>query len=151
MAEDRVIIVGGGISGLATAYFLAKQTIRSTVIEKSPRLGGLIRTDLIEGCQLEAGPDSYIASKPAVTELAQELSDLKDQIIGTADESRRIFIVREAKLVPMPEGMVMMVPGLWKPLMTSQLFSLRTKARFVTERFSLRLKRATDVSVEDFI
>jgi oxygen-dependent protoporphyrinogen oxidase len=151
VTEDRVLIVGGGVSGLATAYFLAKQGIRSAVVEKSARLGGLIRTDLIQGCQVEAGPDSYVATKPAVTELAEELGDLKNEIIGTADESRRIYVVRRGKLVPMPEGMVMMVPGLWKPVMRSRLFSLRTKARLVAESFSAPRKRSSDVSVEELI
>ena len=77
-----VVIIGGGISGLATAYFLYQFGIRSTIIEKSDRLGGLIQTDTVEGCVLEAGPDSYLAAKPAVTQLAQELDDLKAQFIG---------------------------------------------------------------------
>jgi oxygen-dependent protoporphyrinogen oxidase len=151
MGAEHVIIVGAGISGLATAYFLGKHGIRSTIIEKSNRLGGLIKTDLIEGCQLEAGPDSYIASKPAVTELAHELGDLETQIIGSNDARRRIFVVRRGKLVPMPEGMVMMVPGQWIPVFKSELFSLRTKLRFITETLSAPRKRTGDISVETFI
>src|SRR5438270_576765 len=77
VAAQSIIIVGGGISGLSTAYFLGQHGIRSTIVEKAERLGGLIKTDFIEGCLLEAGPDSYIASKTAVTELAQELGDLQ--------------------------------------------------------------------------
>lgn len=151
MGAANVIIVGGGVSGLATAYFLGRHGIRSTIIEKSNRLGGLIKTDLIEGCQLEAGPDSYIASKPAVTELAHELGGLEQQIIGSNDARRRIFVVREGKLLPMPEGMVMMVPGQWMPALRSELFSLKTKLRFVTETLSTPRKRTEDVSVETFI
>ena len=82
MSPLRVAIVGGGVSGLATAYFLGRLGIRSVLIEKSDRLGGLIKTDYLEGCRLEAGPDSYIATKAAVTELAGELAGLSDQIIG---------------------------------------------------------------------
>jgi oxygen-dependent protoporphyrinogen oxidase len=151
VGAGSVIIVGGGISGLATAYFLGKRGIRSTLIEKSNRLGGLIKTDLIEGCQLEAGPDSYIASKPAVTELARELGDLENQIIGSNDERRRIFVVRGGKLVAMPEGMVMMVPGQWMPALRSELFSVKTKLRFLQETLSAPRKRTEDVSVETFV
>lgn len=151
MGEASVIIVGGGISGLATAYFLGKRGIRSTLIEKANRLGGLIKTDLIEGCQLEAGPDSYIASKPAVTELARELGDLENQIIGSNDERRRIFVVRGGKLVAMPKGMVMMVPGRWMPVLRSELFSIKTKLRFLQETLSAPRKRTEDVSVETFV
>jgi oxygen-dependent protoporphyrinogen oxidase len=151
VAAQSVIIVGGGVSGLSTAYFLGQHGIRSTIIEKSKRLGGLIQTDLIEGCQLEAGPDSYLATKPAVTELAQELGDLKNQVIGSNDASRRIFVVRGGKLVPLPEGMVMMVPGQWAPALRSKLFSFKTKARLILETLSSPRKRDGDVSVEAFI
>ncbi|MGI8959300.1 MAG: protoporphyrinogen oxidase [Bryobacteraceae bacterium] len=151
VGAGSVTIVGGGISGLATAYFLGKHGTRSTLIEKSNRLGGLIKTDLIEGCQLEAGPDSYIASKPAVTELARELGDLGNQIIGSNDEARRIFVVRRGKLVPIPKGMVMMVPGQWTPALRSELFSVKTKLRFLVETLSAPRKRTEDVSVEKFV
>jgi protoporphyrinogen/coproporphyrinogen III oxidase len=151
VGAENVIIVGGGISGLATAYFLGKYGIRSTIVEKSNRLGGLIKTDVVEGCQLEAGPDSYIASKPAVTELAHELGDLEKEIIGSNDARRRIFVVRRGKLVPMPEGMVMMVPAEWMPALRSELFGLKTKLRFLTETLSPPRKRTGDVSIETFI
>lgn len=80
--SNRVLIVGGGVSGLATAYHLSRYAIPCTIVEKSHRTGGLIQTDLIEGCRLEAGPDSCIATKPAFTELAEELG-LKEKIIGS--------------------------------------------------------------------
>src|ERR1700712_290709 len=130
---DRVLIVGGGVSGLAAAYFLSKAGIPSTIIEKENRLGGLIKTDLIEGCQLEAGPDSYIASKPAVTELAQELPALAGQVMGSNDQARRVFVARRGKLVPLPKGMVMMVPGQWSSLLRSPLLSVDAKWRILKE------------------
>jgi len=65
--SKRVLIVGGGISGLSTAYYLNKAGIRATLVEKSPQVGGVIRTTVQQGCVLEAGPDSYLAAKPAVT------------------------------------------------------------------------------------
>jgi protoporphyrinogen/coproporphyrinogen III oxidase len=149
--SDPVIIIGGGISGLATAYFLASGGIRSILIEKSHCLGGLIQTNTIDGCVLEAGPDSYLAAKPAVTELARELPDLGDQIIGSNDAARRIFIVRSGKLVPLPGGMVMMVPAEWTPALRSPLFSITTKLRFITETVSRPRARREDVSVGDFV
>ena len=119
-------------------------------VEKSEHLGGLIRTDRIEGCDLEAGPDSYIASKPAVTELAEELG-IKDQIIGSNDAERRIFIVRHGRLQPFPHGMVMMAPAEWAPALRSPLFSLGTKMRFALELFSQPKQRTQDVSIRQFI
>src|SRR5450432_2588935 len=140
MAE-RVLIIGGGVSGLATAYHLARCAISSTIIEKSQRTGGLIKTDVIEGCHLEAGPDSYIATKPAVTELAEELPGLKEQIIGSNDAGRKIFVVRDGKLLPMPAGMVMMVPGDWDALEQSKLIGKEAKKAIKKELKRTPLER----------
>jgi len=57
----EVIIVGGGISGLSTAYYLARGGVASTIVESRPRLGGVIQTERVEGCTIEAGPDSFLS------------------------------------------------------------------------------------------
>ena len=144
-------IVGGGISGLATAFYLKQHGIAATLIEKSPRLGGLIRTDNVQGCQLEAGPDSYIATKPAVTQLAAELGELENEIIGSNDQQRRVYIVRQNRFIELPKGMVMMVPGDLNAAMKSPLFSRETKLRFITEIFFRPRKRISDISVEELV
>jgi oxygen-dependent protoporphyrinogen oxidase len=151
MAVDRVLIVGGGVSGLATAYHLSRYAIPCTIIEKTHRTGGLIQTDVIDGCHLEAGPDSYIATKPAVTELAEELPGLKDQIIGSNDAARRIFVVRNGKLLPMPQGMIMMVPGDWEALQQSHIVSEEAKKAIQHETKFKPLDRKEDVSVGQFV
>lgn len=147
----RVAIIGGGVSGLAAAYFLGRRGIRTVLIEKSRRLGGLIRTDRVEDCVLEAGADSFLAAKPAVTELANELESLHGQIIGSNDSARRVFIVRDGRLVAMPRGMAMMAPGDWGAALSSNLLSGRTKLRFLQETFSRPRKRECDVSVSAFV
>ncbi|MBV8867323.1 MAG: protoporphyrinogen oxidase [Acidobacteriaceae bacterium] len=147
----RVAIIGGGVSGLATAYYLGRRGIESIIIEKSNRLGGLIQTDSLEGCRLEAGPDSYLAAKPEVNDLAVELGDLSQQIIPANDAARRVFIVRSGKLVALPKGMTMMVPGERFPALTSELFSLETKLRFLLEPFSPRRERCEDFSVGELV
>jgi protoporphyrinogen/coproporphyrinogen III oxidase len=151
MADASVAIVGAGVSGLAAAYFLAQQGIRPVLIEQSNRAGGLIRTDHLRGCILEAGPDSYLAAKPAVTELCGELPGMSEQIIGSNDAARRIFVVRHAQLVPMPRGMAMMVPGDLSAALNSSLFSPATKLRFFAETLSRPRTRQADVSVGEFI
>ncbi|MBV8069026.1 MAG: protoporphyrinogen oxidase [Acidobacteriaceae bacterium] len=147
----RVIIIGAGVSGLSTAYFLGKLGIASLLLEKSERLGGLIKTDVVDGCQLEAGPDSYIASKPAVTELAQELGDLGREIIPSNDKARRVFIRKHGRMIPMPPGMVFMVPSELKPAFESPLFSVQSKLRFLTERFARPRRRNKDISVGQLV
>ncbi|HEX7359917.1 MAG TPA: protoporphyrinogen oxidase [Bryobacteraceae bacterium] len=150
MEETPVVIVGGGISGLASAYFLGKAGIRSTIIEKAGRLGGLIGTDRIEDCVLEAGPDSYLGSKTAATELARELG-LGNDIAGSNDAERRVYIVRRGRLVPLPRGMVFMAPSEWRPALASPLFSTATKLRFLREILARPRARAEDISVHDFV
>ena len=68
-----IIIIGGGISGLATAYYLAKGGASPTLIESRSRLGGVIQTEKIEGCTIEAGPDSFLSVKPAAMDLIADL------------------------------------------------------------------------------
>jgi oxygen-dependent protoporphyrinogen oxidase len=146
-----VIILGGGISGLASAYFLSKKGLSSTIVEATPRLGGLIRTDCVLGCRLEAGPDSYIATKPEATALARELPGLSNEIIGTNDSARRIFVVRNGRLIPFPSGMVMMAPGNMRAALESKLFSDSTKCALLRERFYKPCERRHDISVADFV
>ena len=148
---DRVLIIGGGVSGLATAYHLSRYAIPSTIIEKSHRTGGLIKTDVIEGCHLEAGPDSFIATKPAVSDLAEELPGLKEQIIGSNDAGRKIFVVRNGQLLPMPQGMVMMVPGDWEALEKSQLIGAEARRSIHDETKFKPLERTEDISVGQFV
>ncbi len=147
---DRVIIIGGGVTGLATAYHLARYAIPSTIVEKSHRTGGMIQTDVINGCRLEAGPDSCIATKTSFIELARELG-IQDQVVGSNDSARRIFVVRDGKLVPMPKGMVMMVPGDWDALDQSTLISDQAKRAIRDETKRKPLEREQDISVGQFI
>jgi len=152
MAADKVLIVGGGLSGLTTAFYLGKAGIRSAIIEKAGRLGGLIKTDHIEGCDLEAGADSFISTKPAMAQLAEDLgSGMREQIIGSNDAGRRIFVVRDGKLTPMPKAMSMMVPGEWGPALRSPLLSTSAKLTLVRETFMQPRTREGDFSVGDLI
>jgi oxygen-dependent protoporphyrinogen oxidase len=146
-----VLIVGGGISGLAAAYYLEQQNLSVVLVEAQNRLGGLIATEQRQGCYLEAGPDSYIATKPAVAELAQSIPGLAARIIGSNDVARRVFVAKHGRLVPMPQGMVMMVPGEWQPAFSSPLFPPVAKLRFLSELFYRRRVRGDDVTISEFV
>ena len=89
----RIAIVGGGISGLSAAYYLSKAGHDCTLIESPARLGGVIRSEQVEGCVVEAGPDSFLAQKPWALELIRELG-LEDQVIGSQDHLRRTYVLR---------------------------------------------------------
>jgi oxygen-dependent protoporphyrinogen oxidase len=146
-----VVIVGGGISGLAAAYYLERNGVRPLLLEKARRTGGLIRTDYAHGCLLEAGPDSFLAAKPAVSELAGELGSLQNEIIASNDALRRVFVVRSGKLITLPHGMSMMVPGKLGPALRSPLFGLGTKLRMLSEQSRRPQKRLADISVGEFV
>ena len=79
----RVAVVGGGITGLATAYFLQQAGVAVTLIEADDRLGGKIRTDALAGVPVEAGPDAFLARVPSAVELCRELG-LGDALVAPA-------------------------------------------------------------------
>jgi oxygen-dependent protoporphyrinogen oxidase len=146
----RVVIVGGGISGLSTAWYLAKAGIRATLIERENRLGGVIRTDLIEGCIAEGGPDSFITAKPAARELAEELG-LGGDLIGSNDDQRATFIWRNGRMVKLPDGMTMMVPGKIGPILRTPLLSWPGKIRAGFDLFRRPTGQEREVSISDFV
>jgi oxygen-dependent protoporphyrinogen oxidase len=146
----RVVIIGGGISGLAAAYYLAKGGISSTIIESRPRLGGVIRTEKIDGCTIEAGPDSFLSVKPAAMDLIGDLG-LRDDVIGSNDHLRITYVRKGGKLVPLPDGLMMMVPTKIMPLLTTGLLSLATKVRMGMELLRAPKIKPGDESVADFV
>jgi oxygen-dependent protoporphyrinogen oxidase len=144
------VIVGGGISGLTAAYYLAKGGATATLVESRPHLGGVIETVNVEGCTIEAGPDSFLSAKPAALELITDLG-LADQVIGSNDHLRVTFVRRDGRLVPLPDGLMMMVPTKILPLLATSLVGWRTKLRMATELLRAPKANAGDQSVAEFI
>ena len=149
MARGQVIIVGGGISGLSAAYDLANAGIAHTLIEKQPRVGGVIKTDQWEGCIMECGPDSFISAKPEAMKLIQELGMTAD-VIGSNDEERVTYIQRHGKLVRLPEGTTMFVPTRPSSMLGSTLVGWGTKIRMGLEFFRGPVTHP-DRSVSEFV
>jgi protoporphyrinogen/coproporphyrinogen III oxidase len=146
----KALIIGGGISGLSAAYYLSKAGIRPTLLERRPRVGGVIQTTLQQGCVLEEGPDGFMAAKPWAMNLIRELG-LADQVIGSNDHSRVTYIVRKGKLIRMPEGLMMMVPTKILPLAETRLLSWRAKIRMGLEIFREPHGPQPDRSVYEFL
>ncbi len=128
----RVAIIGGGVAGLAAAYELEKKGIQYTLFEAAPRLGGVINSEIVGGAVLELGPDSFLSEKPQAAELARELG-LGGELVGSNDEERKTFIVVKNRLIPLPDGLMFLIPTKLIPTMTTRLFSWGTKLRMGME------------------
>lgn len=136
--RPRIVVIGGGISGLAAAHRLKEKTSQQErppeiiLLEASTRLGGTIHTIRRDEFLLEAGPDSFISEKPAAIELAKRIG-LASRLIETNAEHRRSFIVRQGRLHPVPEGFQLMAPSRFWPFVTTGIFSWRGKARMALD------------------
>ena len=144
----RIAIIGGGISGLSAAHTIEEKRqsgapVEYVLFESSARLGGVLVTDRVDGCLVEAGPDSFLTEKPWAADLCRKIG-LGDQLIGSNDAERKTYIVANGRLVVMPDGLMFMVPTKIMPTVFSPLFSLRTKMRMAAEWFHPPRKASND-------
>ncbi|MGA2979996.1 MAG: protoporphyrinogen oxidase [Terriglobales bacterium] len=151
----RIAIIGGGISGLSAAYTIDEKRRSGTPVEyalfeSAPRLGGVLVTDHVDGCLVEAGPDSFLTEKPWAADLCAKIG-LGGQLIGSNDSERKTYIVAKGKLVEMPDGLMFMVPTKIMPTVFSPLFSLRTKIRMAAEWFHPPRKASKDETVAQMV
>lgn len=146
----RIVIIGGGISGLSAAYYLGRGGANCTILESRPRLGGVIQTERVEGCTIEAGPDSFLSIKPAALDLIRDLG-LAGEAIGSNDHLRVTFVRKGGRLIALPDGLMMMVPTKILPLLTTRLISWGTKIRMGMELLRAPKPRAGDRSVAEFV
>lgn len=161
----RVIIIGGGVAGLGAAYTLrragdAGADVEYVLVEKDDRLGGKLLTERIEDPDgrgtyvVEGGSDSFLTDKPAVHRVAKSLG-IFDEETGTIDENKRTFIVKDGKLVEMPDGIMMFAPTKIMPMATTRLYSWPAKFRMALDLVIPRRRVApgesNDESLESFV
>ena len=133
----RIAIIGGGIAGLAAAYELEKARaagapVEYTLFEARERLGGSLASEIVNGAVLERGPDSFLTEKPAAAELCRELG-LGAELLPSNDAARKTYILVRNRLVPLPDGLMFLVPTKLIPTALTRLFSFRTKIRMGLE------------------
>ena len=154
---SRIVVVGGGITGLAAAHAAVEHArergheISVTVLERSPRFGGNLVTERVGGFLLDGGPDSWVASKPQASALARGLG-LGRELVGTNEATRRFYVAWKGGLHVVPDGLVLGVPTKIGPLARTRLFSWRGKVRMAMEPFvrARRKGETDDESIADF-
>lgn len=150
----RVVIVGGGITGLALAHALekAEEPVRVRLVEGSEHLGGNMQTVRHNGYVIDAGPDAWVSTKPHATRLAREVG-LGDELIGTRPDTRKVYIVWKKELHPMPEGLVLGVPTEWRPMAETTLLGVDAKLRALMDLVvpKKNLEGDNDESIGSFI
>jgi oxygen-dependent protoporphyrinogen oxidase len=151
----RIAIIGGGISGLSAAFALEQHRVAGApleyvVYESSSRFGGVLLTEYVDGCVVEAGPDSFLTEKPWAAELCHQIG-LGDQLIGSNDAGRKTYIIVNGRLVTLPDGLMFMVPTKILPVLASPLFSIRTKLKIAREWFHAPDQARADESVASLI
>ncbi len=144
-----VVVAGGGITGLAAAWELARAGIQVDLYEPSNRLGGKIRTERIDGFVVEDGPDSFIAYRPAAAALARELG-LGDDIIGTTDP-RIVHVRTGGRFVALPDGIGLVLPTRMAPFIRTGLFSPLEKLAMARDLVLPRGPSDEDLSIGRFL
>jgi len=107
-------------------------------------------SDRVEGCLVEAGPDSFLTEKPWALSLCKDLG-IADQLIGSNDAQRKTYILVNDRLVVMPDGLMFMVPTQLLPTALSPLFSWSTKLRMARELLHPPRPMQTDETVAQLV
>lgn len=151
-APLRVAIVGGGITGLATAWYLRTGAgpVRPEVaiVEAGSRLGGKIRTEELAGVPVEAGPDTFLARVPWATDLARELG-LGDDLVAPATGT--VFVCHGGRRHPLPSATVLGVPVTLPAILGSTLVSPPGRARAALDLVLPRRRFSPDPSVAEVV
>ncbi len=138
---DAVIIIGGGLSGLASAYFLQQQGVSARVLEAGPMLGGNIQSRQDEGFLRDLGPNSLMLKGQVVPELIQSLQLDAELVEANAVAKRRYILNRHQQLVPLGPGV----------LFSGKLLSLHGRLRLLSEPFRRRKQGTEEESIADFV
>src|SRR5262245_13452346 len=123
-APRRIAIIGGGISGLASAHRVREidPTVDVVLFEASDRLGGVLQTEREGEWLIERSADMFTTREPWAIELCRRIG-IEDELIGTDARHRRAFVVRQGRLVPVPNGFTLMSPAKIWPILTTPILS----------------------------
>ncbi len=151
----KIIIIGGGIAGLACAYRIQEEIengadIQCEVLEASGHFGGKIHTERFDGFLVERGPDSFISQKPWAIQLCKKIG-LADRLTGTNPDQTKTYVYTGKRMVTMPDGLSLMIPTKFMPFALSPLFSWAGKIRMGMDLFLPGKGDDKDESLASFI
>ena len=145
----QIAIIGAGITGLSSAYYIKKQLpdVDVTIYEATGRPGGKIKTYRKDGYTIELGPESYLGRKRIMTDVAEDIG-LGDQL--ETNRTGQSYIYAKNKLYPIPGGSIMGISTDVKPFLKTRLISFKGKLRAGLDLFKKPIKMTDDISVGDF-
>ena len=144
-----VVVVGGGIAGLATAHELSRRGVSFVVLERAARAGGVIFSEEIDGFTIDGGPDSLLIQKPDAIALCREIG-LGDRLVSTKPP-RIAYIQRGGRLHALPAASVLGIPTRLGPFVRTSLFSWAGKLRMGGELFVAPRRDESDESIGAFM
>lgn len=154
--KSSIAIVGGGITGLAAAFYLQREAqtrgfeLAVTVLEAEDRLGGKIITERADSFVIEGGPDSFITEKPWGLSLCKDLG-LEHELIPANEQQKTVYVLRHGRIVPFPAGFRLTVPTEIWPFVRSRLFTPWGKLRMGLDWFVPPRRETSDEALADFI
>lgn len=155
----QMIIIGGGIAGLAAAYYAQKKSVGSvtvTLLEQADYWGGKIITDRVTGAVpqgdfvIEGGPDTFVVTKPWAVKLCKELG-IAERLKGTNPDHKKTYILKNGILHELPGGLTMMVPTEFGPMLRTGLLSWPAKARMGMDFLLSPADETGDESLGEFV
>ncbi len=138
----NIAIIGGGISGLTTAFYIKKlkPNFNITIFEKEKTLGGKMKSIREEGFVVEIGSNGFLSNKPDTLELVKETNS--EDILIRSDDNARIRFIYKNSLERLPESPL--------AFLTSPLLSLKGKVRVLGELFIEAKKDDSEETLQSF-
>jgi len=140
--DKKIVILGAGISGLASAYWLEKSGYDVTIFEASSEPGGAMQTEFDNGFLIDYGPNSGLETTPLIREIVENIG-LSDEMIYANENAKTRYILKNDKLLPLP-----MSPG---SFLKTKLFSTKAKLRLLAEPFIGKSDDGYYQSISEFV
>ncbi|PIQ08931.1 MAG: protoporphyrinogen oxidase [Ignavibacteriales bacterium CG18_big_fil_WC_8_21_14_2_50_31_20] len=140
--NKKIVIIGAGITGLATAHWLKKDGYNVTILESNSVVGGSMVTEKENGYLIDFGPNSGLETSPLIKTLVDDL-EIKDKFIYANKAGNKRYILRDNILHVLPMGL--------KDFIKTKLFSTKAKLRLALEPFIGKSKDGFYQSISDFV